>query len=328
MSVEYYSRKTEKKEKQDIQYCPKLIERRDHKNESIFMVKKDIELSTSLAYKDTDICKIKKGTCIYIEKISRADTRTDEEEKYKITFHYLENNRVYYENGYVTQKELEGINKKLISNELTNTLQEKYSRLHYKYLREENELYERFEKRTYLWALGIIIISFTSGILVGFSSIKDSVLLGFLIVFSSVFILSMIGNEILHHSKIKYMLKHNMMEEADLSKCDNAEFFQMPEKLRRINRRALKEVLKDGETLQPFIDEVKDKKDIQVSLSKNNKISVCIDKMSTNDLSKQPTQVTQPVNKQEEKTELLVGDWQTFPNSPLQLFVSKKTITN
>ena len=315
MSVEYYSRKTEKK---DIQYCPKLIERRDHKNESIFMVKKDIELSTSLAYKDADICKIKKDTCIYIEQISRADTRVDNEEKYKITFHYLENNRVHYENGYATQKELEGINKKLISNELTNTLQEKHSRLHYKYLREENELHERFEKRTYLWALGIVIVSIIGGLLAGFSDIKDSVLLGCLIGFSSVFILSMIGNEILHHSKIKYMQKHNMIEEEDLSKCDNTEFFQMPEKLRRINRRALKEVLKDGETIQPLINEVKDKKDIQISLSKSNKISVCI--------SKQPTQVTQPVNKQEEKTELLAGDWQTFPNSPLQLFVSKKKV--
>lgn len=314
MSVEYYSRETKKK---DIQHCPKLIERRDIKNESIFMIEKDIELSTSLAYKDTDICRIKKGTCIYIEKISRANTRVDEEEKYEIKFCYLKNNRVYYEEGYATRKELVDINKKLISNKLTNILQEKYSRLHYKYLREENELHERFEKYNNFCVLGIVYLSIICGMLVGF---LNSVLLGFTIGFSLAFILAIICIGFLNSSKTRYMYKHNMFDVEDLYKCDNEKFFQLPEKIRRINKRALKEVLKDGETIQPLIDEVKDKKDIQISLSKSDKISVCI--------SKQPTQVTQLVNKHEEKTKLLVGDWQTFPNSPLQLFVSKKTITN
>ena len=343
MGVEYYENKREEKKAEDL---TELELRVNHNDEHLFIVDKDIEARTT----GQKMCRIKKGTLIFIEK-GNIEREAVENGDYHISFYYpKEDNRAELTKIYVNRKEIEGINKKLKVTPLISILQKKYNHLYAYNLDKEITSYKINDKLTsYSSAIFIII-----GVILGFiTGHYKGFILGLVVGVSIIVAMASGALGVEYLLTKRYMKKHNLTDEDDFCEWYNSTLVADEDNANlkgRAKLRALKQIFTDGVNLFESIKEFyTDKKvsDIHFYMNRNYDIFVGIDNaidntktktkafsvLTPDKLIKMPSKNKKTKkNKKKEipvnKPEGTDGDWQTFPNSPLQLFVSKKTIAN
>ena len=326
MGVKYFSREINKK---DIDNSPILSEKIKDKHKHIFIATKDIDFPTYMTDEKTNICRIEKDTIIYIKSIEpnyHMSNRKDE-----IDFYYFDGKEEVYEEAYVTEDELMAVDKKLKLTDFTEVLQKKYNRKYNSYMDDE---YIVQKKCTITLLIGVFALAFLTVAPMIFFVLKNYIALA--VAYSVITaVLGCIIGEHLFYRKIveKYMKKYNIISKDGVINwkrySENSIFEGFCQEW-RCRRKAVKEILKDAENIQALIKDLElnpnIKRDIEYFLSDDNEITVKIDSQIINK-EQDPLIETETMIEEitQKHPELLIGDWKSFPNSPLQLFVTNKS---
>ena len=355
MGVEYYENKREEKKAEDL---TDLELRVNHNDEHLFIVDKDIEARTT----GQKMCRIKKGTLIFIER-GNIEREAIENGDYHISFYYpKEDNRAELTKIYVNRKEIEGINKKLKVTPLISILQKKYNHLYAYNLDKEIKSYEINDKlTTYLSAI-FVITGVILGFITGY---HKGLILGVLVATGIIFTMALGVMGLQYLLTKRYMKKHNLTDEDDFCEWFNSTLVADEDNANlkgRAKLRVLKQIFTDGVNLFESIKEFHTNKkvsDIHFYMNRDYDIFVGVDNaigdtsfifeeektkeddntktktkafsvLTPDELAQMPSKNKKakknkkkeiPVNKPEDTD----GNWQTFPNSPLQLFVTNKS---
>ena len=331
MGVKYFSREINK---EDIDNSPILSEKIKDKHRHIFIATDDIDFPTYMTDEKTNICRIEKDTIIYIKNIKSIEPNYHmSNRKDEIDFYYFNGKQEVYEEAYVTEDELMAVDKKLKLTDFTEVLQKKYNKVYDSYMDDEDTVQKKCTISLLIGAFALAFLTITPTV---FFALKGYTLLAFVIpmVFAT---LSCIIGEYRFYRKVveKYMKEYNIISKdgvIDWKRYSGDSIFDSFYKEMRCRRKTVKDVLKDAENIQALIKDLElnpnIKRDIEYSLSDDNEITVKIDSQIINKEQDPLIETKTTISETTQKNPtILSGDWQTFPNSPLQLFVTEKTAT-
>lgn len=322
MGVKYFSREINKK---DIDNSPILSEKIKDKHKHIFIATDNIDFPTYMTDEKTNICRIEKDTVIYIKDIEQNYCL----KKYEIDFYYFNGKQEVYEEAYVTEDELMAVDKKLKLTDFTEVLQKKYNRVYNSYMDDEDTVQSKCLK---IVLIGAGVLTFLVLAPMTFFIIKNYLVLAIVYSMITAVLGCIIGKYHFYRKMVeKYMKEYNIISKdgvIDWKRYSGDSIFDSFYKEVRCRRKTVKEVLKDAENIQALIKDLElnpnIKRDIEYFLSNDNEITVKIDSQIINKEQDPLTETT--IGKITQKNPaILSGDWQTFPNSPLQLFVTEKT---
>lgn len=398
--VEYYMLSDKKKNtKQPDKTLTALEKKVKEEDKHFFIVSKEINAHlTDLC--DNSMVRIKKNTPIYIKNV-RYNQNTDTEYKHKITFAFIDYDKevndkgqLVYEDIYLTDDEIERLNKSLKQNTLTYALHQKEKHLYEQNMEKEQVALTNWKVNLIVWLIPTFAFAMAmwflgSGLLPIIITFVVSGLIFSLICFISAIIGEYKnGEDIPIEEDCKWYTAYSKSESYKME--ERAEKVAVKETLREANKllRSVKELYKDKnvndvkfylsenyelllqlgfknpekdesdyikdvirkaehrleeidknnkqEKSKPFIVPMPDelinyvykanKKDKKPSKKTNNKR---IDKPIDKKKNVKPS-VTHQNDQNQPKTKKLdipMGSWQTFPNSPLQLFVTDKSAT-
>lgn len=393
MMVEYYMLSNKKKNtKQPDKPLTALGKKVKEEDKHFFIVSKEINAHlTDLC--DNSMIRIKKNTPIYIKNV-RYNQNPDTEYKHKVTFAFIDYDKetndkgqLVYEDIYLTDDEIERLNKSLKQNTLTYALHQKEKHLYEQNMKKEQDALINWKISVIVWLIPTFAFAMAmwflgSGFLpIAITFAVSGFIFGLICFISAIIGEHKNGEDIPIEEDCKWYTAYAKSETDKME--ERAEKVAVKETLREANKllRSVKELYKDKnindvkfylsenyelllqlgfkkpekdesdyvkdvirkaeqrleeidrknkqENTKPFM--VPMPNDLINYVYKANKKDKKTSKKSIDKKKNVKPSVTHQNDQNQPKTEKLdipMGSWQTFPNSPLQLFVSKKTITN